>query len=174
MTKDDFELIVHERQGMVYSIAYNYFRNSAVAEEVAQDVFLQLYENRNAVQTGPHCVAWLRRTTIHRCIDTWRRSSLHHEVQLEKLPDIAADCPEGDPLLMEKLGRLIASLPEKPRSVLVLRYGEDMDVEEISSALQMPSRTVWSHLQRATALIREKVTLYLKEYNHESVRARSS
>ena len=174
MTKADFELIVHERQGMVYSIAYNFFRNSAVAEEVAQDVFLQLYENRNSVQTGPHCVAWLRRTTIHRCIDTWRRSSLRHEVQLEKLPDIPAECSENDPLLTEKLGRLIASLPEKPRSVLVLRYGEDMDVEEISSVLQMPSRTVWSHLQRATALIREKVTLYLKEYNHESVRTRSS
>jgi len=174
MTKADFELIVHERQGMVYSIAYNFFRNAGVAEEVAQDVFLQLYENRNAVQVGPHCVAWLRRTTIHRCIDTWRRSSLQHEVQLEQLPDIPADCSEDDPLLMDKLGRLIASLPEKPRSVLVLRYGEDMDVAEISSALQMPSRTVWSHLQRATALIREKVTLYLKEYNNESVRTRSS
>jgi RNA polymerase sigma-70 factor (ECF subfamily) len=174
MTKADFELIVHERQGMVYSIAYNFFRNSGVAEDVAQDVFLQLYENRNAVQVGPHCVAWLRRTTIHRCIDTWRRASLQHEVQLEQLPDIPADCSEDDPLLMDKLGRLIASLPEKQRSVLVLRYGEDMDVAEISSALQMPSRTVWSHLQRATALIREKVTLYLKEYDNESVRTRSS
>jgi len=174
MTKADFELIVHERQGMVYSIAYNFFRNAGVAEEVAQDVFLQLYENRNAVQVGPHCVAWLRRTTIHRCIDTGWRSSLQHEVQLERLPDIPAECSEDDPLLMDKLGRLIASLPEKPRSVLVLRYGEDMDVAEISSALQMPSRTVWSHLQRATALIREKVTLHLKEYTNESVRTRSS
>src|SRR4030095_3145154 len=139
MTKTDFELIVHERQGMVYSIAYNFFLNSAGAEELAQDVFLQLYENRNAVQTGPHCVAWLRRTTIHRCIDTWRGSSLQHEVHLEKQPDIAADCSQSNPLLMEKLGRLIASLPEKPRSVLILRYGEDMEVEEISSVLQMPS-----------------------------------
>lgn len=106
MTQTEFELIVHERQGMVYSIAYNFLRNAAVAEDVAQDVFLQLYENRNAVHIGLHCVAWLRRTTIHRCIDTWRRSSLQHEVQLEQLPDIAVDCPEGDPLLMDKLGRL--------------------------------------------------------------------
>ena len=73
MTKTDFELILHEQHGMVYGIAYNFFRDVAVAEDVAQDVFLQLYENRNAVEAGSHSVAWLRRTTIHRCIDTRRR-----------------------------------------------------------------------------------------------------
>jgi RNA polymerase sigma-70 factor, ECF subfamily len=174
MTKADFELIVYEQQKMVFSIAYNFLRNAAVAEEVAQDVFLQLYEKRNSIESGPHCVAWLRRTTIHRCIDACRRSSVQHEVQLEQLPEIAADYSESDPLLEEKLGRLIASLPEKRRAVLVLRYGEDMDVEDIGRTLQMPVRTVWSHLQRATAFIREKVTLYLKENNNESVRTRSS
>jgi RNA polymerase sigma-70 factor (ECF subfamily) len=173
MTRADFEVTVHDQQGMVYSIAYNFFRNAAVAEEVAQDVFLQLYENRKTVESGSHCIAWLRRTTMHRCIDTWRRSSLQHEVQLDKMPDIAVDCSESDPLLLEKLGRLIASLPEKPRAVLVLRYGEDMDAEDIGQALQMPVRTVWSHLQRATALIREKAA-YLKENRNESVRTGSS
>ena len=174
MTKTDFELILHEQQGMVYSIAYNFFRNAAVAEEVAQDVFLQLYEKRDLVKSGSHCVAWLRRTTMHRCIDTWRQSSFQHEVQLEQLPEIPVDHSESDPLLLEKLGRLIASLPEKPRSVLILRYGENMDPEEIGQSLQMPVRTVWSHLQRAIALVREKATLYLKENNHESLRTGSS
>src|SRR5215831_19342554 len=116
MTKTEFEVIVHEQQAMVYSIAYNFFRNAAVAEEVAQDVFLQLYEKRNAVESGPHCIAWLRRTTMHRCIDTWRRSSLQHEVKLDQLPDIPTDCSDSDCLLLEKLGQLIASLPEKPRA----------------------------------------------------------
>jgi RNA polymerase sigma-70 factor (ECF subfamily) len=174
MTKADFELIVQAQQGMVYSIAYNFFRNGAVAEEVAQDVFLQLYENVNAVQPGSHGIAWLRRTTIHRCIDTWRRSSVHREIQLEEIPDVGAESSFNDPLLSEKLGRLIASLPEKPRAVLVLRYGEDMDAEEIGRTLQMPVRTVWSHLQRATALIREKATLFLKENKNEQLRTKSS
>lgn len=174
MTKADFELIVHEQQGMVYSIAYNFLRNAAVAEEVAQDVFLQLYESRNSVSAGPHCIAWLRRTSVHRCIDASRRSSVRHEVQLEELPEIPVTSPESDPLLLGKLGRLIASLPEKPRAVLVLRYTEDMDAEEISRTLQMPVRTVWSHLQRATALIREKAAQSLLENSHEPIRTRSS
>jgi RNA polymerase sigma-70 factor (ECF subfamily) len=174
MTKADFELVVHEQQGLVYSIAYNFFRNAAVAEEVAQDVFLQLYEKRKDVDSGPHCLAWLRRTTIHRCIDVRRRSSVRYEIQLEHLPEVAADCREDDPLLLDKLGRLIASLPEKPRAVLILRYGEDLDPEEIGKTLRMPVRTVWSHLQRATAFIREKATPYLREKTNEPVRTRCS
>ena len=174
MTKADFESAVHEHQGMVYSIAFNFFHNSAIAEEVAQEVFLKLYERQQGVENGSHCVAWLRRSTVHRCSDTLRRASFRHEVQVDRFPDIPVDVPETDPLLQEGLRRLIASLPEKPRSVLVLRFGEDMDAEEISRTLQMPVRTVWSHLQRATALIREKAARYLKEKEDEPVRTRSS
>jgi RNA polymerase sigma-70 factor (ECF subfamily) len=173
MTKSDFESAVREHQGTVYSIACNYFHNAALAEEIAQDVFLQLYEGRLSVETGSHCVAWLRRSTVHRCIDTLRRSSFRNEIQVEVLPEIPVDAPETDPFLQERLRRLIASLPETPRAVLVLRFGEDMDAGEIGRTLQMPVRTVWSHLQRATALIREKAARYLKEKDDEPVRTRT-
>ncbi len=163
MTKNDFESVVREHQRMVYSIACNFFHNDAIAEELAQDVFLQLFEHHRSVQLGTHCIAWLRRSTVHRCIDAMRRASFRQEMQVDSMPDIAAEAPETDPLLQEGLRRLIASLPEKPRMVLVLRYGEDMDVEEIGSTLQMPASTVRSHLQRGTAMIREKASRYLKE-----------
>ena len=174
MTKAEFESAVREHQGMVYSIACNYFHNAGIAEEIAQDVFLQLYESRLSVGTGTHCVAWLRRSTVHRCIDTLRRSSFRNEVQVDLLPEIPVDVPETDPFLQERLRRLIASLPEAPRAVLVLRFGEDMDAEEIGRTLQMPVRTVWSHLQRATALLREKAARYVKEKEDEPVRTRTS
>ncbi|HYR83284.1 MAG TPA: sigma-70 family RNA polymerase sigma factor [Terriglobia bacterium] len=170
MTTADFELIVRQHQGMVYSIAYNFFNNVAVAEELAQDVFLQLYESRRSVESRSHVIAWLRRATTHRCIDVLRRRSFHNEVQLDELPETRDDQPETDPLLQEKLRRLVASLPETPRTVLILRYGEDMDVEEISRTLEMPVRTVWSHLQRGIALLKEKASRYLKEESRESIR----
>jgi len=165
---------VLEHQSMVFSIACNFFHNSAIAEEIAQEVFLKLYEDHRTVEIGSHCIAWLRRSTVHRCIDTARRASFRQEVQVDLLPEIPVDAVETDPLLQEGLRRLIASLPEKPRAVLVLRFGEDMDAEEISRTLQMPVRTVWSHLQRATAMIREKATRYLKEKDNEPIRTRSS
>ncbi len=174
MTQDEFESAVREHQKMVFGIACSFFHNAAIAEEVAQDVFLQLFEHRSKISVGSHCVAWLRRSTVHRCIDTARRARFKQEIQLEQLPEVPDEAPETDPLLQERLRRLIASLPETPRSVLILRYSEDMDAGEIGRTLQMPVRTVWSHLQRATSLIREKAARYLKEKDDEPVRTRST
>jgi len=174
MTRAEFESVVRQHQTMVYSIACHFFHNDAIAEEVAQEVFLQLYEGHRNIEIGSHCVAWLRRSTVHRCIDTARRASFRREVQFELVPEIPVEAMETDPLLQEGLKRIIASLPEKPRAVVILRFGEDMDVEEISNTLQMPVSTVWSHLQRGIALIREKATRYVKEKDNEPIRSRSS
>jgi RNA polymerase sigma-70 factor (ECF subfamily) len=170
MNRADFELILREQQAMVYSIAYHFFHNVALAEEVAQDVFLQLYENRNSVDSPAHAASWLRRAVTHRCIDALRHKSLRSELQFEELPDISDDVRETDPLLEERLRRLVASLPEKLRIVVVLRYGEDMDVEDISRTLEVPVRTVWSNLQRAMALMRSKASRYLKEVTNGPIR----
>lgn len=174
MTKAEFESAVHQHQSMVYSIASHFFRNDAIAEEVSQDVFMQLFEDHRNIETGSHCIAWLRRSTVHRCIDTARRASFRREIQVDQLPEIPVDAPETDPLLQEGITRIIASLPEKSRAVLVLRFGEDMNAEEISRTLQMPVGTVWSHLQRGMAMIRQKTTRYLKETDNEPIRTRSS
>ena len=54
--------------------------------------------------------------------------------------------------------QLVASLPVTPRTVVALRYQEDMSVEEIAEALSMPVATVKSHLRRTLQLLREKMT----------------
>ena len=63
----------------------------------------------------------------------------------------------GDPLLGEVLRRLIATLAEAPRAVVILRYQEDLDPAEIADILDMPLGTVKSHLQRSLALLRAKL-----------------
>jgi len=50
------------------------------------------------------------------------------------------------------LRKLVATLPEAPRMVMVLRYQEDLEPAEIAAALEMPVATVKSHLQRSLAL----------------------
>ena len=60
-------------------------------------------------------------------------------------------------MLEETLRRLVASLPETPRMVMVLRYQEELDPSEIAQVLEMPLATVKSHLQRSLAMLREKL-----------------
>ncbi len=170
MTQADFEGAIRTHQAMVYSIALRFFGRSGVAEEVAQDVFLQLFQARKPPAPGPHLAAWLRRAAVHRCIDATRRSDRRWEVAVDELPDRADETVVPDPLLREGLRKLVASLPAVPRMVVILRYGEDMDVNDISRTLEMPPRTVWSHLQRAISLLREKAARMFNEENHAALR----
>jgi RNA polymerase sigma-70 factor (ECF subfamily) len=59
--------------------------------------------------------------------------------------------------------QFVASLPETPRLVVILRYQEEMEAEDIANALDMPLATVKSHLQRSLAMLREKVTRAIGE-----------
>ena len=158
---------------MVYSIAYNFSGDVAVAEEVAQDVFLQLFAAEELPVTPAHVKHWVRRTATHRSIDQLRRKDRRGEVAIDALPEIASPYREGDPLMTRRLQRLVQALPEKPRAVVLLRYGEDMDVDEIGEIMEMPVSTVWSHLRRSVATLRDKFGLDSKE-NHERVRTESS
>src|SRR5215510_8220581 len=99
----EFTEVVREHQAMVFSIAYHFLRDRALAEELAQDVFLRLYQNLSAIESGSHLVFWLRKVTSNRCIDEARKFKLRRPVSLteylEKAPEPAASSPARDPLL---------------------------------------------------------------------------
>ena len=146
---------------MVFSIALRILGDRSAAEEAAQDVFLELHGKLDELASEEHILYWLRRVTVHRSIDRLRRRLRQPEVamdwnELPELPDSFGTQSRGDPLLSRWLQQLVSSLPTVARTVLVLRYQEDMSPEEISRALDMPVATVKSHLQRSLRLLREK------------------
>jgi RNA polymerase sigma-70 factor (ECF subfamily) len=152
----DFAALVREHQSMVFSLAHHFLRDRAAAEELAQDVFLQLYRHLGELQSPEHVVFWLRRVTANRCISEARRRHRHPEVPLDDAPEPQAPSPEADPLAGERVRRMVASLPEKARLVVLLRYQEDLDPEDIAKLLEMSVNTVKSQLQRALAMLRRK------------------
>ena len=152
-----FAEIVREHQAMVYSLALHFLRRPSLAEDLAQEVFLELYRNLGSITSGEHLRLWLRKVACHRSIDRVRRRQPNRTVSLDDVPEPAAAAEERDPLLEDRLWRLVASLPEKPRMVLILRYQEDLELREIAEVLEMPVNTVKSSLERALALLREKL-----------------
>ncbi len=149
---------------MVFSIALRILGDRFLAEEVAQDVFLELHAKRDELASGEHVLHWLRRVTVHRSIDRIRHRERRPEVAMDSadLPEVAFDAAPGDPLLSRQLRQLVASLPATPRAVIALRYQEDMTPEEIAAAMKMPVATVKSHLRRTLQLLREKMTRVLR------------
>lgn len=152
-----FAEALRANQSMVFSIAYHFLRDRAAAEELAQDVFLQLFRSFEDLDSDAHVTFWLRRTASNRAIDYLRKRKFRAAVALEHAPEPSTAAVEEDPLLNRRLRALVASLPEKQRITMVLRFQEDMMPEEIAKILDMPVRTVKSHLQRALAMLREKI-----------------
>lgn len=152
-----FSEVLRANERMVFSIAYHFLRDRTAAEEVAQDVFLQLYRRLDELQNVEHATFWLRKVTSNRCIDYARKRKTQAAVALEDAPEPSAKAETGDPMLNRRLRALMGSLPETPRLVMVLRYQEDLMPEEIARTLDMPVRTVKSHLQRSLAMLREKI-----------------
>jgi len=158
----DFAGVVGRFQGMVYSVALHFLADPSAAEELAQDVFLQLHGVLPSLKSEEHVKFWLRKVTAHRCIDSKRRRRLP-QIALDDAQEPVAPVLEDDPFLSRRLRQVVASLPEKPRLIVILRYQEDMTMEEIASVLDMPLGTVKSHWVRSLAILREKVTRALGE-----------
>jgi RNA polymerase sigma-70 factor (ECF subfamily) len=156
LSESDFAEIVHRHQSMVFSIALHFLADRSVAEELAQDVFLQLHATLSTLKSADHVKFWLRKVTAHRCIDYQRRRRVP-QISLEDAPEPAASTRPGDPFLERRVRQFVASLPEKARMVMILRYQEDMYPEDIAEALDMRLATVKSHLQRSIAMLREKM-----------------
>ena len=153
----EFEKLVREHQAMVFSMARHFLGNREAAEELAQDVFLQLYHHLGSICSPSHLRAWLRRVTVHRCIDAARRGSRLRAISLEDAPQPAAVSVSSDPLLARTLERLVQSLPHKARLAVILRYQEELELEEIAQVLDLPVNTVKSSLRRSLALLRAKM-----------------
>lgn len=153
----DFAGLMKQHQAMVFSVAYHYLHDREVAQEVAQDVFLSLHRNLESIESPAHASYWLRKVAVQRSIDEGRRRMRRPQVALEDVAEPSVPAAPGDPLLGETLRRLIATLAETPRMVMILRYQEDLDPMEISATMEIPVATVKSHLQRSLALLREKL-----------------
>ena len=154
--QETFAGLVRKHQAMVFSIAYAFLHDRPAAEEVAQDVFLELHRSLASLESPAHVVNWLRRATGRRSIDRQRR--LRPLWSLEDVQEPVAPERQTDPMLAEALRHLIGNLPAKPRLVMILRYQEDMDTGEIGEVLDMPVGTVKSHIQRSLKVLREKLS----------------
>lgn len=158
---DAFCQLVRLHQARVFSIALRFTGRTAEAEELTQDVFVQLHDALSRIDNPAHLLHWLLRAAAHRCIDSQRRQQRRPRlVSIELVQGADATAPEAghDPLAAAHLRRMLLKLAPDARAVLLLRYQEDLDQSEIATALGMSVNTVKSHLRRSLDWLRAQYT----------------
>jgi RNA polymerase sigma-70 factor, ECF subfamily len=146
-----FAQLVRTHQARIFSVALRLCGRRADAEELAQDVFVQLHGALAQIASDDHLRHWLLRAISHRCIDRLRSLGRRGQlVPLELVPEIeAVPDTQADPLVAARLRRLLLALKPEARAVMLLRYQEDLDPAEIAALLAISVNTVKSHLRRS-------------------------
>jgi RNA polymerase sigma-70 factor (ECF subfamily) len=148
--------LIQAYQRSVYSLALRMLGTRDLAEDLTQDVFMQLNGNLNSIASTTHLVFWLRKVATHRAIDQLRRRSYMEMTPWDDEPVVSSTDDGGDPLWQVHLRRLLAELTPPARAVLLLRYQEDLDPVDIARTLDMPINTVKSHLKRSLETLRQR------------------
>ncbi len=170
---ETFRALVDRHKSMVFSIAYRMLGDYGIAEEVAQDVFLELYRWINRLESDAHVTFWLRRTATHRSTDAIRRRNIRPEAAAEEWEESferaifacgGARDEHRAVSLSARLERALLTLPEQQRAAVLLRYQEDLSPDEIARVTGETVPAVKSNLQRGMALLRRKSQVLLREF----------
>jgi RNA polymerase sigma-70 factor (ECF subfamily) len=150
----DWEAIVREHGPAVFRTAWRVTRNAQDAEDVTQEVLLELF--RSPAPPGAPCGGLLQRMAVLRAVDCLRRR--RHTVPLDDVAGPAKGlAPEDEAIgneLAERLRDGLARLAPRQAAVFCLRYFEGLSYEQIAAALSVRREAVAVALHKARARLR--------------------
>ncbi len=154
-----FEDFVAARGPALVRLARGLLRDPDTAEDVVQDVLAKALLKWGRVSAADDPVAYVNRMVVNASTSWWRRAARRERpVPTEELPE-AGGAPDASGRLADRDELLTAlrALPVKQRTVLVLRYFEDMPDERIADLLDVTTGTVRSNAHRGLAALRGAV-----------------
>lgn len=151
--------LFHHFGSKVYGMAYTVLKNTALAQEVAQDTFMHIWKNPAAWDASKgQFSSWLLTVTRYSAIDRLRREVRRTGQDVELRDEIATD--ENDDSLIHRLEsddaiRSLAHLPDEQRRVIELAYFQGMKHSEIAEFLHTPLGTVKTRLRLGLHKLRD-------------------
>lgn len=166
------ELVRQHHPGVV-TVVFRMCGDVDLAEDAAQDAFIQAWSHLSAFRPGTSFRNWIYRIAVNAALDVLRRAPKLPDADFETLfmPDPQAG-PEAALLQKERtlmVQRAILSLAEASRAVLVLREYGGLSYQEIAAALDIPLGTVMSRLNYARERLKEALVPQLTSLELENV-----
>jgi len=159
---EDFRALFEKHKDRVYSIALRYSGDPAAAMDIAQDTFLKLMSRMDQYRGEASFEAWLYRIVVNACLDH-RRSNRRLQPLVDGFLDLFRASNESalDDMLKDErrqqVQEVVARLPPDQRMVVILRYTEGLQYEEIADVLGCSKGTVASRLNRAHKILERRL-----------------
>ena len=159
-----FEVLVERYQRRLFGLVRHYTRSAVEVEDIVQDTFLKAFSRLETFQQSSAFYTWLYRVAVNAATDWLKKKRQDRALQVEDLQrlPLADDCDTPDDNLGRKdlrgqIREAMGQLPEKFRTILVLRELEGMAYDEISNVLKISKGTVESRLFRARAKLKAEL-----------------
>jgi RNA polymerase sigma-70 factor (ECF subfamily) len=164
-----FGILLEKHRSPVIHFLYRMVQNQAIAEELAQEVFLRVYRSRESYEATAKFTTWLFRIATHLALNSLRDGK--NQRQEERLDDDSADTPvrqvsdkrpsvEQDMVYQARLDevrRAVAMLPEKQRAAVLMHKYREMEYSQIAKVLNCSESAVKSLLFRAYETLRARL-----------------
>ncbi len=154
--EDEFTAFVAQRMHTLLRLAYSLTGDHRAAEDLVQGALAKAFVRWHRIEGDVE--PYVRRIIYNDQVSGWRRLGRRQEVPLDAVPDPpSAERHDQQTALRLSLRSALLALPARQRAVLVLRYLEDMSVDETAEALGCRPGTVASQASRALARLRQLV-----------------
>ena len=148
--RNAFGQLVDRYQKVVYNVAYRVVGNALDAEDVAQTVFLKVYENLSTYNPRYQFFSWLYRIAVNEAINAKKR--LRKTVELTEDSALTPDTPFDGAVALdveEQIGSALMSLSPENRAILILRHYQEFSYKDISYIMELSEQKVKSRLYSA-------------------------
>lgn len=158
-----FEQLIRRYNQRLYRLGMTLLGDAAEAEDAMQAAYIKAYEHLERFEQRSSFGTWLTRIMINECLQRKRRQELLRGHVISPFTMNSPDHILANKELNALLEDAIARLPEKYRTVFVLREIEDMSVRETGEALEIGEANVKVRLNRAKVMLREYLGGYMRD-----------
>lgn len=164
-----FALLLNKHRSAVIHFLYRMVQNQAVAEELAQEVFLRVYRSRATYEPAAKFTTWLFRIATHLALNSIRdgknerfEERLDEETTQVPVRQVSDSRPSVEALLvkearLQEVRRAVALLPDKQRAAVLMHKYQEMEYSQIANALSCSESAVKSLLFRAYETLRARL-----------------
>jgi RNA polymerase sigma-70 factor, ECF subfamily len=168
---DSFDDLMREHQASVYRLLWCELRDADAAATLTQECFLRVYRSRGSFRGECSVRTWLMRVALNLARDHqrsrrqgfWRKLFSASSPEPDALAStIATSLPSPERMLiakqeLQRVMQTVSGLPERQRAAFLLRFVEELSLEEIATVMNVETGTVKAHLARGVAAVRATV-----------------
>ncbi len=152
-----WEVLVRQHQGRVCAIAYGYLGDQDEAFDLAQEIFVRIFQRLDTCEDPEKFISWLTRIARNACIDHLRRMKARpprHDIPSEEMHNLAGNTPDPEQDWVKNSRKKLVfdamqDLSEINREIILLKDIQGLPLEEIADLLELPVGTVKSRSSRA-------------------------